>query len=240
MTIFKVFIRSFFINVFQNEKNMQNFGFVFAMKDILKETTNGVKEYYSRLLSYFEYISSNPFFVTAIIGLCINLERKQKTEMIGKVKIDAMSPIAALADAMIWGTLKPALTVLFGTLALLMFSASPFFFWLFFILVTNFFRWYNLLLCEKMGLGFLFQYSKMNLQEIMLIVKRSSMIYFGGFLVLYFSYQFNMTPILTQGNEHFLIIAYFILSSILMNKINQEFSLLLFMSVFIGYYYIFF
>lgn len=240
MSLFRVFLRSFFINTFQNEKNMQNFGFVYCMKDILRNTTSSVKDYYARLVSYFEYISSNPFFVTAIIGLCINLEKKQKSDMISKVKIDAMSPIAALADAMIWGTLKPCLTVLFGTLALLMFSASPILFWLIFILVTNFFRWYNLLLCERMGLGFLFQYSKINLQEIMLVIKRTAMIYFGGFLVIYFSYQFTITPVLVQGNEHFLAISYFVISSLLMNKLSQEISLLMFLTIFIGFYYIYF
>ncbi len=237
MAMVKLFLKSFFINTFQNEKNMQNFGFVYALKDVLKKTTSGAKEYYERLSSYFEYVSSNPFFATAIIGLCVNLEKKKKSDMIGKLKIEAMSPIAALADAIVWGTLKPCLTLILGALALMMVSASPLVFWLVFFVITNVFRWYNLFLSEKLGLGFVFTLSRFNLQAVMIILKRVSMIFFGGFSILFFEFQFNVTPMFFKGSEHVLLIGYFAVATLILNKMKNEFSFLLFLGIFTGYYY---
>jgi PTS system mannose-specific IID component len=235
-----VLVRSLFVNTLVNDRNLQNCGFVYCMEPALKRIYPDRKVFLERLRSYFEYFASNPFFFPVILGLCVHLERKGKSDMIQKLKIETMSPIAALSDAMIWGTLKPFLTVFCGVAALMGSPAGPFWFWFLFVVQTNFFRIYTFYAGLRMGLGVIYHLPKLRLQSLIGVMKKSSVIFFGGasFLLLY-----RVFPVLQRGQNEYgfaglILAAYFVVNALVLSKMRREVNFLVFIAVFVLFYYI--
>ena len=230
--LLKVLWRSLFINTMLNDRNLQNLGLVYCIQPVLKDAVKDTRMYLQRLASYFEYFYSNPFFATVILGVCINLEKKNKFDMISKIKLEAMSPVAALADSLVWGTLKPFVTLIFGSLAFLYLPAGPLGFWITLFLVTNFFRVYNLITSYNMGLGVIFHLSRLNLQQIIEFLKRVAVIYFGGFLVLYFYHELRHIPHTLWAYQNVALVVYFALNMFGLARFRNEVSFILFLAVF--------
>lgn len=236
--LFNLFFRSLFIDTFLNEKNLQNCGFVYGMSPALKKICSSQKDYFQRLVPYFEYFNSNPFFTSAIIGLCINLEEKNKTDMISKIRLEAMAPIAALADSLIWGTLKPLFTVLFGTLALMAIRPAHFLFLFSFILVTNFFRIYNLHYARKLGLGFIFKLNRLHLQELISVLKRLGAVFFGGAVMILLGHLDLISIQAGKLMDLIFIGIYLLFNIFIFNRLKPVLSFLIFLGLFSGYYFL--
>ena len=233
----KVLWRSLFINTTLNDRNLQNLGLVYCIQPVLKELVKDTRMYLQRLTSYFEYFYSNPFFATVILGICINLEKKNKFDMIHKIKIEAMSPIAALADSLVWGTLKPFATLIFGSMAFLSMPVGPIGFWAVLFLTTNFFRIYNLVASHQLGLGIIFHLSKLNLQQIIEFLKRVAVVYFGGFLLLFLYRELHHIPHLMLDYQKTALAVYFALNTFVLSRFRNEISFVLFLGLLTTVYY---
>jgi len=235
----KPLLRTLFINTLVNDRNLQNVGFIFCIEPALKRLYSSHKEYLERLKSYSEYFSSNPFFFPLILGLCINLERKGKSEMVQKLKVETMSPVSALSDALIWSTLKPAFTIFFCTLAFAGWIGAPFWFWLLFFLITNFFRIYTFFAGLNMGLAVVYNLSKLKLRAIISILKIASLIFFGGSsFLLFFSEFLKIDKISDAGVDNIILIFYFLANALFIGRLRREINFFIFISIFVILYYI--
>jgi mannose/fructose/N-acetylgalactosamine-specific phosphotransferase system component IID len=236
--LLKVLWRSLFINTTLNDRNLQNLGLVYCIQPVLKEVVKDTRMYLQRLTSYFEYFYSNPFFATVILGICINLERKNKFDMIHKIKLEAMSPIAALADSLVWGTLKPFATLIFGSMAFLYMPVGPIGFWVVLFLSTNFFRVYNLFASDRLGLGIIFHLSKLNLQQVIEFLKRAAVLYFGGFLLIYLARELHHIPHMILDYQKTVLAAYFALNALVLGRFRNEVSFGFFLALFTTIYFL--
>jgi len=233
----RLFVKLFFVDTLLNDRNMQNFGFAYIMASALKRLGD-IRTYYERLLSHFEYFNSNPFLISAIIGICTNLEEKGKTDIIYKIKLETMAPLSALADSLVFGTMKPFFTILFVSLAMLSVKSSFWLFWLSFFLITNFLKIYTLYFGYKMGLGFIFQLTKLNLQTLIAVLKRFIVFYLGGFALLYLHFYFHLEASLFHDSFYALLLIFLFLNAFVFSRLKNWMSFTLYILIFVIYYYI--
>lgn len=232
--------RTLFINTLLNDRNLQNAGFAYCMEPALRRIHRDRESYLARMRSSFEYFSSNPFFFPLILGLCIHLERKGKTEMIPRLKVETMSPVAALADAFVWGTVKPFLTVFAAVAALAGSWEAPVVFWLLFFLLTNFFRVYTFFAGLEMGLGVVFHLSKLRLQEVIELMRKASLVFFGGASLVFLAI---LQPVLRTGRQEYgvfwvVLPAYFVLNAAVFGRLRREVNFAVFVAFFAALYYL--
>jgi mannose/fructose/N-acetylgalactosamine-specific phosphotransferase system component IID len=236
--MFFVFLKTLFINTFINEKNLQNLGMVYAMSSVLKRTAKTAEDYYSRLMKYFEYFYSNSFFISTVIGLCVNLEQKEKTDIISKIKTESMAPIAALSDSLVWGTLKPLLTVIFGSLAVVGYPAGAVGFWVLFFSITNYFRIWNLVMSSSLGLAFVYRLIRLNLQEIITLMKQVLVTWFGGFAVILLAMGMSFPHGLAGNPTAIFVLAFFLANTFIFGRMKNIFSFIIFVGAFTIYYFL--
>ena len=237
--IFLVFLRSLFVNTFLNEKNLQNLGMAYALSTVLKRTSRTAEEYFARIRKYFEYFYSNSFFITAIIGLCVDLEGKGKDgAMISKIKTEAMAPVAALSDSLIWGTLKPFLTLVFGGLAFIGFKEAAIVFWVFFFGLTTYFRVWNLLMSVKLGLSFVYRLLRLNLQGLISFMKLMLVMWFGGVAVLLLALNMDLSHGFKTDPTAVFLLVFFAVNSLLAGKLRTVLSFAIFLASFSAFYLI--
>ncbi|MBQ4493792.1 MAG: PTS system mannose/fructose/sorbose family transporter subunit IID [Elusimicrobiaceae bacterium] len=118
INFFKIFLRTFLLQIFWNYRKMQNIGRLFVVMPILrnlyKDNPDMLKRAISRNLDAF---NSNPVMASYSIGAMIKQEEKiAKTEqvrLLGEerewrvISVSTANAAASLGDRLFWATLKP-------------------------------------------------------------------------------------------------------------------------------------
>ena len=73
--IFRVFIRSFFLQSVMNYERMQNLGFAYVMEPALRHLYPK-HQWNAALDRHLVFFNSNPYLTAAIIGAALKLEEK--------------------------------------------------------------------------------------------------------------------------------------------------------------------
>lgn len=119
--LFRVFLRTFFIQVVWNFERMQNVGFLYAISPVLKRIypdREMCKESYLRHLGFF---NTQPYLASFIVGVTLAREEEQaikegiSTREILLLKTNMAGPLAALGDTIFWAGIRP-LTCLIGSI----------------------------------------------------------------------------------------------------------------------------
>jgi PTS system mannose-specific IID component len=137
-TLWRVFMRSLFLQAAWNPKGMQNVGFAYALYPALAELypdPERLEEAAERHLCCF---NTHPYAAAAIVGGAIHHEERiargeEPPEAVNAFKQSLMGPLAALGDGFFWFSLRPAT----GALAALIALATGFWGALFYLVAYN-------------------------------------------------------------------------------------------------------
>jgi mannose PTS system EIID component len=110
-SLFKIFLRSFFIHATLNFRRMQNLGFVYAMIPLLRERKLPESDEKEILIRHLQMFNTHPYLSAPLIGSIISLEEQRPegddASSIMMVKQSLMGPYAAIGDTFFWGALRP-------------------------------------------------------------------------------------------------------------------------------------
>ncbi|MBR4508157.1 MAG: PTS system mannose/fructose/sorbose family transporter subunit IID [Elusimicrobiaceae bacterium] len=118
INFFKIFLRTFLLQIFWNYRKMQNIGRLFVvlpvLKNLYKDNPDMLKRAIQRNLDAF---NSNPVMASYSLGAIIKQEEKiAKTEPVRlageerelrAISISTANTVASIGDRLFWATLKP-------------------------------------------------------------------------------------------------------------------------------------
>lgn len=118
INFFKIFLRTFFLQMFWNYRKMQNVGRLFIVMPILKEIYKDKPEMLKKAIARnLDAFNSNPVMSVYSLGAMIKQEEKiAKTELLRLpseerewriISISTANTAASLGDRLFWATLKP-------------------------------------------------------------------------------------------------------------------------------------
>ena len=110
-----VFWRLHFLQLLWNFKGMQNMGYLYVIRPILRRLYSG-EEYNEAERRHIKFFNTHPYFACICIGVIIKFEEElkegtfKKPEMIPVLKNRMSGPLAAVGDTYFWETLIPVLS----------------------------------------------------------------------------------------------------------------------------------
>ncbi|MBN1898356.1 MAG: PTS mannose/fructose/sorbose transporter family subunit IID [Spirochaetes bacterium] len=210
---FKVYWRSFFYQNLLNQRNYQNYGFMYVMYPAIKKFKLKKESVVDSLLRNFEYFNTNPYFASFIFGVALKLIQEDNQDRLNQFKFDIMSPLAGLGDAFSWGITRPFLILISIGLIML----GPVWGWIIFLLGFNiilngFIRFFGIVLGYKHGINVIFNLAKLNLQNIILKLKQALLVIWGVLFYLVSLGKYRMIPVTHYyyGRENIMILHLFI------------------------------
>lgn len=129
--LFRLYLRSFFVQTGWNYERMIAFGFTWILLPLM-EKLYPVKEERKRFLKrHLSTFNANPYLATYALGAVAKLEETRASEEeIGKFKNSLRGPLGALGDNLVWMNLRPTLLILGMTLAPISGALGAMVFWL--------------------------------------------------------------------------------------------------------------
>lgn len=108
----KVFWRMQTMQWSWNYERMQNLGFLYTIKPILKKLyMNSPKEEKVKAMKrHLEFFNTNPIVSGPIIGVTAAMEEQGKNDLgqaISSIKVGLMGPLAGVGDSILWLTWRP-------------------------------------------------------------------------------------------------------------------------------------
>ena len=130
--LFRMFLRSFFLQAGWNYERFQNVGFAFALQPALERIYRDKEALKGALLRHLQLFNTQPYMGSYVLG---NVARMEERAAAGEadlkhlpgVKQALASSFAAIGDRIFWGRLKPMTT----QVCLLVWAACGFYGWLF-------------------------------------------------------------------------------------------------------------
>lgn len=127
--IFRVFLRSFFVQATWNFERMQNLGFCYAILPVLKNLYSG-DELKSAIKRHLEFFNTHPYMSAPILGVVSGMEESLKEghlqgRDISNVKTGAMGSYGAIGDSFFWGAVRPFASALGVCLAIMGYVLAP-------------------------------------------------------------------------------------------------------------------
>ncbi|HWP46957.1 MAG TPA: PTS system mannose/fructose/sorbose family transporter subunit IID [Candidatus Limnocylindrales bacterium] len=116
--LFKIILRSFFLQASWSFQRMQSLGFVFALAPILQKLYTSPEERVRSFLRHLRFFNTHPYFASFILGAVAQMEEKRAQtgrpteEEIISFKTMTSGPYAAIGDAFFWGALRPFVAAL--------------------------------------------------------------------------------------------------------------------------------
>lgn len=124
LTLFRIFIRSFFIQSSLNFERMQNIGFCMALEPALKKIYSEREKLFEAYQRHFEFFNTHPYLSNLMLGLMAGMEEElaqynkenkgsdaiQKENMMRglcALKQQMAGPLAAIGDSFFWSTWRP-------------------------------------------------------------------------------------------------------------------------------------
>jgi mannose/fructose/N-acetylgalactosamine-specific phosphotransferase system component IID len=147
--LWKMVLRSFFLQSAWNYQRMQNLGFLFTLFPLLRRVFTEPRALQEAAMRHSEFFNSHPYSSALIFGVVAKYEEQyargeapSPAETL-RVKQAMMGPMAALGDIVFWGMLKPACALLGAATVWVCYVGNPRLIWLgpaLFLLVYNVFH----------------------------------------------------------------------------------------------------
>jgi PTS system mannose-specific IID component len=111
--LWRVLVRSFFLQASWNPQGMQNLGLVYALYPALKRLYPDAASQDAAVRRHLAFFNTHPYVAAAIVGGVIHHEEKiargeEPPERVNAFKAALMGPLAAVGDGFFWLSLKPA------------------------------------------------------------------------------------------------------------------------------------
>ncbi|MFL5319070.1 MAG: PTS system mannose/fructose/sorbose family transporter subunit IID [Myxococcaceae bacterium] len=124
-TLFRVFMRSLFLQASWNPQGMQNLGLAYALYPALKELYPDPEKQMAAVRRHLVFFNTHPYVAAAIVGGVLFHEQKiargeERDDRVVAFKAALMGPLAALGDGFFWLSLKPAVGALCAALVPIM------------------------------------------------------------------------------------------------------------------------
>jgi mannose/fructose/N-acetylgalactosamine-specific phosphotransferase system component IID len=197
--LFKVFLRSFFIQAVWNFEQLQNIGFAFGILPVLRKLYPDKGARAEVLQRHLNFFNTHPYMVNIIFGLVASLEEELKEgkpikpEIIDALKNNMAGPLAAIGDTFFWATWRPFVAVVAASL-IVFFNKSGDFAgtWLaplFFLMVYNLlhvsFRYWSLRMGYQLKTKVVEIITEFEFQYVTELVRIAGVM-MVGFIVLYY------------------------------------------------------
>jgi PTS system mannose-specific IID component len=119
--LWRVFLRSFFLQASWNPQGMQNLGLAYALFPALEALYADREKQLEALRRHLTFFNTHPYVAAAIVGGVVFHEEKiargeESPERVVAFKAALMGPLAALGDGFFWLSLKPAVGALCAAL----------------------------------------------------------------------------------------------------------------------------
>jgi PTS system mannose-specific IID component len=121
--LFKVLLRSFYIQSTWNPERLLGLGFCFCLIPIARRLFNSKKELIDFLQRHLDFFNSHPYMATYALGAITNIEEHaiikkwEDKRPISIFKNRVIGPLGAIGDILFWQLIRPALGV-FGIILL--------------------------------------------------------------------------------------------------------------------------
>jgi len=133
--LFKMFVRSFFLQAGWNYERFQNLGFAFSLMPALKRIYPDPVKLKAAVLRHLDIFNTQPYMASFVLGNIARMEERAAASADPEAALKSMpgvkqalaSSFASIGDRVFWGRLKP-MTV---QLCLLVWTAGGFYGWLF-------------------------------------------------------------------------------------------------------------
>ena len=115
--LFRVLMRSFYIQSTWNSERLLGLGFCFCLIPIARRLFNSKEELINFLQRHLDFFNSHPYMATYALGAVANIEEqacKKKWEdkrPISVFKTRVMGPLGAIGDLFFWQLIRPILGI---------------------------------------------------------------------------------------------------------------------------------
>ncbi|PLX77385.1 MAG: hypothetical protein C0614_09570, partial [Desulfuromonas sp.] len=114
-TLFRVFVRSLFIQTSWNFERLQNLGLFYMLLPGLRDIY-GVSPPPDVCERHTSYFNTHPYMASLVAGCCLRMEekvanREQLLVDVQTFKNMVIAPFAAMGDALFWGAIRPLAAV---------------------------------------------------------------------------------------------------------------------------------
>ncbi len=230
--LFRLYLRSFFIQTGWTYERLISFGFVWILIPLVKKLCSSVQEQRDFLKRHLTSFNANPYLASYALGAVTKLEEnKTPPEQIKRFKDLLQGPLGALGDNLIWQNLRPALLILGLTLTHWFGIYGALSFWLIFNLHQVYLRARGITKGYALGFGVSSDLSKGYLQNMTKWSGRMGSIFLGFLLVS----KLNKLGIQPLQPDKAILFSLFILLSFLAFKrnINPGYILLFLLASFL-------
>ncbi len=128
--LFRVFLRSFFMQSVWNFRSLLSVGFSVCLFPVIKKLYPDLESKREFLLRHLSFFNAHPYLASYALGVSIRLEEEaaqgeeHARETLERVKDLLIGPLGATGDLLFWGTIKPA-TLIFGMTGVFLFHPLP-------------------------------------------------------------------------------------------------------------------
>ena len=126
--IFKVFLRSFFLQAVWNYKSLISVGFEICLLPIVKRLYPDAQQSNEFLLRHLKFFNAHPYLASYALGVSIRVEEgiakgsTQEGNKLDRVKELLVTTLGAKGDQLFWLTIRP-FSLIMGVLGLLIFQS---------------------------------------------------------------------------------------------------------------------
>jgi mannose PTS system EIID component len=133
--LFRMFLRSFFIQAGWNYERFQNLGFAYCLQPALEKIYPDREKLKAALLRHLQIFNTQPYMASFVLGNVAGIEERAAASADPEAALKPMpgvkqalaSSFASIGDRIFWGRLKP----MTAQVCLLVWSAGGFLGWLF-------------------------------------------------------------------------------------------------------------
>ena len=127
LLLFRVFLRSLFLQASWNPQGMQNLGLAYAVYPALRRLYPDPEGQASAVRRHLAFFNTHPYVAAAIVGGVLFHEERiargeERPEAVVAFKAALMGPLAALGDGFFWLSLRPAVGALAAALVPVIFA----------------------------------------------------------------------------------------------------------------------
>jgi mannose PTS system EIID component len=190
--LFRIFLRSFYIQATWNNQRMINLGFCYSIMPILKKLYPKSPEKVEFLKRHLNFFNSHPYFASFALGATVRLEEQYSHESwpserpIIVFKNRLCGPLGAIGDRLFWGTIKP-LAAMIGVLVTLFFGIlGPVVLFFIYNIPHIYLRYYGIMKGYSLGFDIVRELSKRKFEKYTKYLQLAGLVFVGFFIGLFF------------------------------------------------------
>ncbi len=191
--LFRIFIRSFYIQASWNYQRMINLGFCYSILPILDKLYKNVEDRSKFLQRHLEFFNAHPYFASFALGATARLEEQNLIEHwpsekpITMLKARLCGPLGAIGDKLFWRTVRPLVAII-GVLVTLFYGiAGPIVLIVLYNIPHIYLRYYGVVKGYALGFDIVRELSKRKFEKYSNYLQLTGVIVIGLFIGSYFS-----------------------------------------------------